>query len=413
MIKLRPHQIEKSKELLTILNTYKCVYLAGEVRSGKTLTVLETAKLFGAKKVLFVTKKKAISSIQNDFNKGGYTYEIQIINYESIHKVEDRDFDLIIYDEAHGLGAFPKPSQRTRYIKNNFFNTPCIWLSGTPAAESYSQYYHQFWVSVNSPFKKYTTFYKWAHEVVDIQEKRIGTHTVKDYSSIKEDALPILQAILSFYTVIMTQDDAGFETNITETILTVTTPNKIQSLAKRLIKDKAIEGKTGVIFGDLPAKLQSKTHQIYNGSVIIEKDDGTTETIILSHYKAEFIKDHFKDKKIAVMYYYQGELEILKQTFGDDITNCLEEFNSTSKNLAIQQSSTEGMNISKADCLVYLNLGFSGKSYIQSRDRLTVKDRVDNNVYFIVETGGITRNILNAVRNKKNYNLQSFKNDFQ
>lgn len=411
-MKLRPHQIKKSNDLLKVLRTYKCAYLLGQVRSGKTITVLETAKLYGSKNVLFLTKKKAISSIQSDFDKVGYNYKITIANYEIIHKIETNDFDLIIYDEAHVLGAFPKPSKRTKTIKQNFSKIPCILLSGTPAAESLCQYYHQFYVSDYSPFKDYTNFYKWAKEYVYITEKRIGTHTVKDYSKIKPEALPILKNILNIYGVAMTQEDAGFEVDIKEHLLIVKTPDNIHALAQRLIKDRAIEGKKGFIMAEMPAKLQSKIHQIYNGSVIIDNFDGNRETVILSDYKAKFIQHRFKDKKIAVMYYYQAELEILKNVFGEDITIDIEEFNATNKNFAIQQSSTEGMNISKADCLVYYNLGFSGKNYIQSRDRLTIKDRVNNDVFFILETPGINKQILKSVREKKDFNLRSFKSYF-
>ena len=40
-------------------------------------------------------------------------------------------------------------------------------MSGTPAVESYSQLYHQFYISAFSPFKDYTNFYKWANDFVD------------------------------------------------------------------------------------------------------------------------------------------------------------------------------------------------------------------------------------------------------
>jgi hypothetical protein len=70
------------------------------------------------------------------------------------------------------------------------------------------------------------------------------------------------------------------------------------------------------------------------------------------------------------------------------------------------------MNLSKADYLVYLNLGFSGKNYIQSRDRMTVKERESNNIYFICESDGITEKILQAVTKKKNFNSRMFKQNF-
>lgn len=408
-MKPRLYQEVKAKELLAVLKKYGCVYLCGTVRSGKTITVLETAKLYNANNVLFITKKKAISSILSDFEKVGYQYNITVINYESIHKLNEDDFDLLIYDEHHCNSAFPKPSKRTKIIKEKYSKIPCIMLSGTPAAESYSQYYHQFWVSENSPFRQYTNFYKWAKDFVNVTKKRIGTHEINDYTDARINEI---NKFIEPYIVTMTQEDAGFDVNIKEHILQVPTPKNIDRLVKQLVKDRAIEGKKGFIMAEMPAKLQSKVHQIYNGTVIIETIEGGTLSVILSDYKARFIKEKFKDKKIAIMYYYQAELDILKQVFGYSITTDIDEFNKTNKNFAIQQSSTEGMNISKADCLVYYNFGFSGKNYIQSRDRLTVKDRKDNQVYFILETPGINSKILNTVRSKKDYNIKSFRSDF-
>jgi hypothetical protein len=111
-----------------------------------------TARLCKAKKVLFLTKKKAIESIKSDYNDFYFHYELLVTNYESIHKVRFVP-DLLILDEAHSIGAFPKPSQRTKLIKQMFAHLPMIMLSGTPASESYSQWFHQFWVSNRGPFK--------------------------------------------------------------------------------------------------------------------------------------------------------------------------------------------------------------------------------------------------------------------
>jgi hypothetical protein len=180
-MQLRPHQIQKSKELLNVLNKYKIAYLAGEVRSGKTLTALNTAELYNAERVLFITKKKAISSIESDYKNFGFKYQLLVINYESLHKINYKP-DLVIYDESHSLGAFPKPSNRAKLCKKLFCNIPCILMSGTPAVESYSQLYHQFFVSMFSPFYKYTNFYKWANDFVDKKQLKLPTHTVTDYS---------------------------------------------------------------------------------------------------------------------------------------------------------------------------------------------------------------------------------------
>lgn len=79
-MQLRNYQIENSIKAVEILTNYNIVYLSMEVRTGKTVTSLEVAKLYGAKNVLFLTKKKAIKSILNDFNNFGYIFNITVLN---------------------------------------------------------------------------------------------------------------------------------------------------------------------------------------------------------------------------------------------------------------------------------------------------------------------------------------------
>ena len=126
----------------------------------RSLTALQTAKNLNCQNVLFITKKRAISSIQSDFKAMGYTYILRVINNESLHKVEG-DFDFIISDEHHRNGAYPKPNQTTKLIKQKFSHLPMLFLSGTPHPESYSQIFHQFWISKYSPFTE-PNFYQWS-----------------------------------------------------------------------------------------------------------------------------------------------------------------------------------------------------------------------------------------------------------
>ena len=118
MFKLREIQEQKSTELKKVVRKNRIGILAGEVRSGKTLTVLATAEKLRKKHVLFITKKKAISSILSDYKLGSFSYKLTLINYESIHKVETKGVDLVVCDESHTMGAFPKPSKRTKAVRD-------------------------------------------------------------------------------------------------------------------------------------------------------------------------------------------------------------------------------------------------------------------------------------------------------
>lgn len=98
---LRGYQSDIASKGVDILKKYNILYLAMEVRCGKTATSMEIAKQFGAKRVLFLTKKKAIGSITMDYKEFGYDFDIEVINDESMHKAQMTDPDLIIHDEHH------------------------------------------------------------------------------------------------------------------------------------------------------------------------------------------------------------------------------------------------------------------------------------------------------------------------
>ena len=68
MIKFRDYQTDIIEKASKIISRHRFVYLAMEVRTGKTLTSLGIAERIGMTKVLFITKKKAISSIEHDLS---------------------------------------------------------------------------------------------------------------------------------------------------------------------------------------------------------------------------------------------------------------------------------------------------------------------------------------------------------
>lgn len=403
-MQLRNYQIENSIKAVEILKNYNIVYLSMEVRTGKTVTSLEVAKLYGAKNVLFITKKKAIKSILNDFNNFGYIFNITVLNNESLH-LNSGNYDLIISDEHHRCGTYPKPNKVTKLIKERYSNLPMIFLSGTPHPESYSQIYHQFWISNYSPFKAWTNFYKFAQVFVNIKQKHFGYAKINDYSDCKYDKI---KPIIDSYFVTYTQQQAGFTSEVKENILRVKMSDYTYSLIKRLEKDKLIQGKEELLLGDTAVKLMSKTHQLYSGTVKFESG----KTMTIDNSKAVFIKDKFKDK-IAIFYKFQAEYDTLKEVYKDELTNDLEDFNNSNKSIALQiVSGREGISLSNAKYLVYYNIDFSALSYWQSRDRLTTMDRLTNEVFWIFSENGIEDKIYKSVVNKKNYTLNVFKKDY-
>ena len=407
MKELRDYQEKISAEGSSILNKLGMVYLSMEVRTGKSATALNICKLNGYKSVLFLTKKKAINSIICDYEDFGFdkNFELTVTNNESIHKINGK-FDCVIHDESHRFGSFPKPSKGAKLFKERYAMLPLILLSGTPTPESFSQIYHQFWISYRSPFREYVNFYRWSDRFVNVTERNLGYGMVKDYSNANEN---LIREVIDKYMISFTQKESGFTSKVTEHIIYCDMNNKTYKIAEQLKKDLLIFGNNEDILADTAVKLMSKLHQIYSGTVKFESGN----TMILDDTKAEFIKSKFQGKKLGIFYKFKAEFNVLKQVFGDDLTNDLDEFNSTNKSIALQiVSGREGISLKEADYLVYYNLDFSATSYWQSRDRLTTMERPLNDIYFVFTRGGLEDNIFKSLSKKKNYTSSHFKKDF-
>jgi len=408
MKQLRGYQIDIAEKATYTLLNHNIVYLAMEVRTGKTSTSLEIANRFGAKKVLFLTKKKAIGSILDDYKEFGHTYHIDVINDESMHKITSNDYDVVIHDEHHRFGAFPKPGLYTKMFKKMFGHLPMIFLSGTPCPESYSQMYHQFWVSDHSPFREYKNFYRWADDYVTKFDRVINGFKVTEYSNGIE--LKIMSNV-AHLMISFTQQQSGFETSIEEEVLYVEMSDKTKMIVKKLERDLVVEGKEEVILADTPVKLMQKVHQLCSGTVKFESGN----SMVIDTTKVEFIMSQFATSRIGIFYKFKAELKALKQVYGNQLTESLEEFDAGKCQVIALQivSGREGISLKNADYVVFYNIDFSATSYWQARDRMTTMDRKFNKVYWIFSVGGIEDKIYKAVKSKRNYTLNIFKKDYE
>lgn len=405
MFELRSYQIEIAQKACEKLKALGLVYLTMQPRTGKSHTSMECARLYGAKNVLFLTKKIAINDIGKDYKEGGYPFEITIINNESLHKVEC-NFDLIISDEHHRLSAPIKPNKNAKDFKKRFFKHPIIMLSGTPAAETDSQWYHSFWVSNKSPFREFPTFYKWADVYVNKYQVNLGYGLITKYDRAKSDQiLPVVNQ----YLLTQTQQQSGFQTLVNEQIIYCPMRTITYNLIDKLKKDFVLIGNQEQVIADSAVKMQSKLLQFFGGTIKFESGNRK----VIDPSKAEFVKNHFAGKKIAIFYYFIAEFQMLKDVFGDTLTDNLQEFNTTDKHIALQQvRGAEGISLKAADVLVFINFGFSCVKYQQSIDRLTTMDRKTNDVYFIMAQDGIEEKVYKTLQKKRDYSAKIFLKDY-
>jgi hypothetical protein len=320
--------------------------------------------------------------------------------------MDNEEWDLVICDEAHSMGAFPKPSGRAELIAQVIrkYRPKVILLSGTPTPESYSQMYHQVYAIPNNPFSEFANFYRFCDRYVRIKQKKINSLYINDYSHGLEDIIKEMAP----YTINYTQAEAGFKSEVKEEVLYVTLKDSTYNMISRLKRDLVIEGKEETILADTAVKLMMKVHQLCSGTIKFESGN----SMVLDTTKAEFIKQKFQGSKIGIFYKFKEEYHALKQVFGDDLTSELSVFEDTDKNIALQiVSGREGISLRDADFLVYYNIDFSATSYWQSKDRMTTKDRLENQVYWVFSEGGIEQDIYTAVSNKKDYTINHFKKD--
>lgn len=403
-MELREYQRTIVDRATSILRDHRFVYLAMEVRTGKTLTSLSIAEEMGVERVLFLTKKKALGSITEDSNKLCPSYEFWAINYESMHKLPKLNWDLIILDEAHTLGAFPKPSKRAKAVRALVRNRYVILLSGTPTPESYSQMYHQVYGITGNPFRGYKNFYRFADDYVDVKTQIVNSLPIKFYNK----GLPSILTAMQPYMISFSQREAGFKSQLNEQVLNVPMEPRTYRMCAELRKHRVIDGKEEVVLADTPVKLMQKLHQMYSGTVKFESG----KAMVFDHSKAQFIYDRFCRDKIAIFYKFKAELKALQDVYGDELTTDLNEFYEGDKSIALQiVSGREGISLRQAKCLVYYNIDFSATSYWQSRDRMTTKERRESDIYWVFSERGIEKKIYKAVSSKKDYTLNHFRKD--
>lgn len=405
-LQLYPHQQICVEKGLKILREYNLLYIGLKMRLGKSLVCLTIAHRYGAKKVLFLTKKNAIDSIISDHDKAGYNLDLTVTNYEQADKIID-NFDLVILDESNEkISAFPKMGKYAKYVKQICKGKPIIFSSGTATPESFSQLYHQINMSDWSPWAKYTNFYKWAKDYVNKKTKIINGFTVNDYSHGIEDK--ILGETKHLF-VTMTHEEAGIDVEIKDIVHKVTMSDLTKKMIEKIKKDKMIKGKTATYIADTAAKEMQGIHQLGSGTLKVNDD----VSITVDPSKVMYIKQHFKGKKIGIFYNYKQEFEMLKQHF-DNWTDDDKIFNESEDKVYLGQivSKRSGVSLRTADDLIFLSTPFSFTSYDQGRARHIHKDRTKPcNVHFLIADCGIDRHVYRTVTNKKKYTTAHYRRD--
>ena len=393
-MKALPHQIEKSKDCLEIINNTGMCYLQGLPRSGKTLTsILVAEQLEDVKSILVLTKKNAISGWEK-FNKL-MTKTYKITNYEQIGKLTKEDYDFVIIDESHNLSAFPKPSGRTKLIKDLAYDKKVILLSGTAIVESPSGIYHQCYITKYSPFSEFKSFYQFHKEWGLPYEKFIAGRNLKFYDKCKPD---LIEEINKF-SVYMTQEDAGINVNAEDELHYINLEDRTKKIYNHLQKKKVVSvydvnQNVVKIVCDSTMKLRTTLHSLEGGT--FKMDCNYYELGNLE--KINYIKKHFPDNfDTTIMAHFIQERELLAKHF-------------KKAQILSSMANSQGIDLSHSKFFIVYSESYSGSHHIQLRERIiNVNGSKTNKVIYLLVRGAVSEQVYKVTSNKMDFNNSLYK----
>lgn len=397
-----PSQIEGAKKGYALLKKYAIVYFAWEERTGKSLSALLIAEEAIVIKVLIVTKK---GKPYDGWQKLLDTYKplnklYTLTTYHQLHKLTDRDQDLIILDEAHNyISAFPKPSKIWGIVRRVTINKPIIYLSATPHAQTPAQLYHQFALSDWSPWYLYTNYKQW-HSTYGIEySKYFNGRNIPMWDRVKDTL--VLNKVKHLF-ISQTRQEIGFEHEPEDKLHYIELRPETKKVYNRILKKRVFEWNGYTIEYDTKTKLRFGLHMFEGGTLkytwLAFNSKGTP--VKQAKYfdmpnteKIDYIKKYWGDKStVAIMYNYIGEGIKLNKHF---------------EYAEILQATTnaEGVDLMHIEHLIIYSQDFSTARHTQRRARQANKARTTPIVvHFLLVKKGISEEVYNTVSiNKENY----------
>lgn len=385
---MRPykHQEQISDQALEILRNQGLVYLSMEERTGKTLTAILTCEKTKAQNILIITKKKALKGWEDTLEAFNHTKSYDAINYESLHKMPFKEYDLVILDEAHAnLSAYPKLGKIALQVRSVTYKLPVIYLSATPSAQTYAQLFHQFAMTQYSPFRKYSNFYNWFTYYGIPDSIWLGGRQVKKYDKVHAD---LIWDDVNHLFISYTRKELGFEHEPNDVLHWIDLDDGTRNKYRELEKDDFIE--EFEYAADTPMKKLVGLHQLEGGTLKISDD----ESIFLGNSeKINYIKEQWGDSKdLVIFYHYKEEEKLLKKHF--------------SKTQVLQATSfAEGVDLSMYKTLIIYSMDFSTARYSQRRARQCNMKRAEPiDVHYLLVKDSISHQVYTTVAiNKKNF----------
>lgn len=417
---LNKAQLKASNEITKRLQRYGIACLWGQARAGKSRAFLNSSKGY---RTLVVTEKSAIDGVLSEAKAIGV--EVDCINYQSVHKLDPEDYQLICLDESHRFisNASPKPSttwkEVVKFTKGRFI----ILSSATPTSEGYGGLYYQLGLSSWSPFKypRFTAFFK----DYGIPSK-IYTAT-REVPSYKKTKIDLIKRDIGHLVVTLKRKDTGHKFESKDVLHYVSMSKTQLKIQNKIKKNLMYVKKKYEILADTPVKMLGKLHQIAGG-VGIKAEPQAKSVPNFKHLPKKVIKKMSETERTAyeeskytytpLTFMFKGtspKVDYIRENFDVDNTIILSYYQHEQAYLSkifphtgsVTKMST-GVDLSHYKTMVIYSMGFSSANYFQVKARLmNVNRKTQMTVHYLIS--GIDEYVLKAVKSKENFTSRWFK----
>lgn len=407
-IKLYKHQEEVLKE--TVDKNKVAYYL--DMGIGKTFVGSEKMKELNAPYNLLICQKSKIKDWAEHF-KAYYNYQVIIYNKQPLEDIPENSVIIINYDlawrrpELEGIKDFTLMLDESQYIKNETSERAkfilslnpknVILLSGTPTGGKYEELWSQLkllgWNISKKLFLKHYTI----TEKLDIGGFPITV--VKGYKNVDR-----LKEKLRSHGAIFMKSEEVFDLpeQIEQEI-------KVESTKeyRRFKKDRVITIEGEELIGDT-----SLTKLLYLRQL----------ASIYNPNKLQALKDILSSThdRLVIFYNFKKELENLIKLCSDldkpvsyingngtDLKNYKEKENTVT--LVQYQSGASGVNLQKANKVIYYSLPLSSELYMQSKKRI---HRIGQDrscfYYYLLTEESVEEKILRVLKERQDFTLDLF-----
>jgi len=406
MIQLYPHQ----ERVLNETYHFNRVAYYLDMGLGKTFVGSEKMWELNTPYNLVICQKSKIQDWKEHF-KTWYDYKVIIYDKQPIKNIPEDSVLIINYDkiwrrpELHKLQNFTLMLDESSMIKNENSNRSkfilnlkpnnVILLSGTPTGGKYEELWSQLHLLGWNIDKK--TFYK--HYVVQEWDERNQKFIITGYKNVDR----LKRKLRQYGAVFMKTEDVFDLPTVNEQTVKIPTTKHY----KEFVKHHIVEVVNDVLVGDTPAAKKLYLRLLAG---------------VYNENKLQYVKDLIDstNDRIIIFYNFRKEYETLVKIIDKPIStvngdtkdlSAYEQYD-YSVTLIQYQAGAMGLNLQKANKIIYFTLTDKSELFEQSKKRIhRIGQERPCFYYYLLTDGSIEWQMLEVLKERKDYTDELFEEE--